>query len=98
VHDQRIALQGGRARLEVSADPGGPGPRLDLYLASGRPAGTHLTKGELLMAIEALPMVYAELCGARPDSLARGVNRTLRNRTRAARERRRAPATTEEGR
>ena len=44
--------------------------------------------GQLLMTIEALAMAYAELCGARPESAARGVNRTLRNRTRAAREQR----------
>jgi hypothetical protein len=46
-----------------------------------------LRVGELLMTIEALAMAYAELSGARPDSAARGVSRTLRNRARAARER-----------
>ncbi len=39
------------------------------------------THGELLMTIEALAMAYATLRGARPDSAARGVHRTLRNRT-----------------
>lgn len=71
------SLQDGRARLEVTP--------------LGEPASTvELREGEVLMAIEALVAVYAELCGARPDSLARGVNRTLTNRTAAARERRSA--------
>lgn len=56
------------------------------------PTELELAEGELLMVIETLAMVYAELCGARPESLARGVNRTLRNRTAAARQRRIAAA------
>jgi hypothetical protein len=60
---------------------------LELTPPKGAVVTVELSDGELLMAIEALAMVYGELCGARPDSLAYGVSKTLRNRTRAARER-----------
>jgi hypothetical protein len=43
-------------------------------------ATAELGEGELLMLIEALAMAYAVVCRARRDSLARGVNRTLRTR------------------
>jgi hypothetical protein len=73
------AVQDGRARLEVTP--------------KGEPAlAFELTEGEVVMAIEALVAVYAGLCGARADSLTRGVNRTLTNRTAAARQRRAAAA------
>jgi hypothetical protein len=64
------------ARIEViTSDPASP---------------LRLTEREVLLVIEAFAVVYADLCGARPESIARGVNRTLRNRTRAARENRSA--------
>ncbi len=62
---------------------------LELTESGGATATAELTEGEVLMAIEALGMVYADIVGARPDSIARGINRTLRNRTEAARNRRR---------
>lgn len=65
----------GRARLELAPQ------------VPAAPAELELGPGELLMTIEALAMVYGELCGASPDSVARGVNRTLRNRTESARRR-----------
>jgi len=45
--------------------------------------------GELPRAVEALVLVYADVCGARRASFACGVNRTLRNRARAAQEEKR---------
>jgi hypothetical protein len=62
-----IGCDDDRARLELPTEP---------------PAALRLGAGELLMTIEALVMCYAELRGARPDSAARGVMRTLHNRTR----------------
>jgi hypothetical protein len=61
--------------------------RLELAGPDNDRSTVDLAPGELLAAIETLAMVYAELCGARPESLARGVNRTLRNRIAAARQR-----------
>jgi hypothetical protein len=62
---------------------------LELTPPAGSRVAITLSDGELLMAIEALVIAYAELLGARPDRLARGVNRTLRNGTNAAGERHR---------
>jgi hypothetical protein len=56
---------------------------LEFTTGTGNVATGMLLEDELLRAIEALAMVYAELCGARPDSLARSVNRKLRSRVRA---------------
>lgn len=86
MRDQQVGLAAA-GQLAAGVDAGG-----QAWLELSSPVDTVmvvLAGGELLMTIEALAMVYAELCGARPDSLARGVNKTLRNRTTAARERRR---------
>lgn len=67
----------GRVRVEVEPSTGGSASALELD-----ERGT-------LAAIQSLSRTYATLCGASPDSVARGVERTLRNRTAAARERQR---------
>ena len=74
---------------QLVADVTAIGARLELAGPNGTAAVAEFTEGELLMAIEALAMAYADVVGARADSVARGVNRTLRNRTQAARTRRR---------
>jgi hypothetical protein len=83
MRDQQITLAG-RGRLVVRATPSSS---LEIKLGNDS-LTTQLAEGELLMVIEALAMAYAEVCGARPDSIARGVKRTIANRTRVARERR----------
>jgi hypothetical protein len=86
MRDQLITLGSGE-RIAAGIEASGRA-WLELTTAEG-PVRVALAEGEALMTIEALAMLYAELCGARPDSAARGVNRTLRNRTAAARGRRR---------
>ncbi len=64
-----------RGWLELSAPEGDDGLRISL------------TEDELLSAVEALSMILAEVVGAPPNSVGRGVRRVLGNRVRAARER-----------
>lgn len=63
------------------------GRRIFLKLATGGealpPTAAELTSDELLGSIQALARIYAELHGGHPGSAARGVERTLRNRSRA---------------
>lgn len=73
---------------ELTAGASGERAWLALTEGDGATATLELSAGELLMAIEALAMAYADVVGARADSLAYGVMRTIRNRTLAARERR----------
>jgi len=87
MRDQRIKPAAG-GELVVGARGAPALAWIELSTPDAEPGMIELTEGELLMAVDALVMAYGELCGARPDSLARRVNRTLRNRTRAARERR----------
>jgi hypothetical protein len=75
--------------LSIGTDPAARRTWLELEQDTAV-ATVRLTEGELLMTVDALVIAYADLCGTRADSLARGVNRTLRNRTRAARESRQA--------
>jgi hypothetical protein len=86
VRDRHVKIGGAGA---FAAGAGGEGGWLAVTDRDGTTAMLELTEGELLMAIEALAMVYADVVGANPASVAHGLNRTLRNRTRAARERRR---------
>lgn len=85
MRDQAISTFAGR--LVIGCEPGAR--RAWIELPTGPAVTVHLCDGELLMVIEALAMAYAELRGARPDSAARGVKRTLRNRTERRRERER---------
>jgi hypothetical protein len=73
---------------ELTGGAVGEGGWLALTQGDGATVTLELTEGELLMAVEALAMVYADAVGARADSIAYGVMRTIRNRTQAARERR----------
>ena len=67
--------------------------RIELHTdGQQQPTAARLTEGELLMLLEALAEAYGRVCGARADSVARGVSKALRNRTQAARERRAAGA------
>jgi hypothetical protein len=85
MRDQSISIATGR--LVIGCDAGAERAWIELPT---EPAVTvHLREGELLMTIEALAMTYAELRGARPDSAAYGVKRTLRNCTNHRRERER---------
>lgn len=86
MRDRTVRLVSG-GRLEAGADSDARA-WLELHNPSSPTASARLTDGELRLLIEALTIVYAALCGANPDSLARGVDRTIRNRTRAAREKR----------
>ena len=91
MRDQAISITTGR--IVVGCDRAQQRAWLELPADESRSRLVPLRAGELLMLIEALAMAYAELHGARTDSAARGVNRTLRNRTLAARDRTRATGT-----
>jgi hypothetical protein len=71
---------------EIAGGASDSGAWLELADPQGRETSVELTEGELLMALEALAMVYADLTGVNPASTARRVSRTLRDRTEAARE------------
>ncbi len=87
MRDREVTLsRGARLSAGVEADRVA---WLELVASDGRATTLELTEEELLMAIEALAMVYASVVGANPASVARGLHGTLSNRTRAARERRR---------
>jgi poly(3-hydroxybutyrate) depolymerase len=80
----RITVAGGS--LDVCGEP--ERAVASIELAGERDASVELTIGQVQMTIEALAAVYAELCGGNPESVVRGVNRTIRNRTDAARSQR----------
>lgn len=84
MRDQIITTAKGR--LVIGCDRSAQRAWIEPPAPDDLPTTVHLSEGELLMIIEALGMAYAELVGARPDSIARGISRTLRNRTRVARE------------
>jgi hypothetical protein len=72
VRDQAVTTSSGQVIVRCDAQ------RATLETPS---ATAELMPDELLLTIEALSMAYATLCGGRPDSAARGVKRTLHNRT-----------------
>ena len=77
MRDQSISTATGRLVIGCDANA----ERAWIELPTEPAATVHLREGELLTTIEALVMTYAELRGARPDSAAHGVRRTLHNRT-----------------
>ncbi|PZS15176.1 MAG: hypothetical protein DLM64_00305 [Solirubrobacterales bacterium] len=87
MRDQLVRIAAG-GQLAIGVNPDGRA-WLELTAPDGT-ATVHVGERELLLAIEALAMVYAQLGGARADrsSVALGVSRQLRSRTRGARERR----------
>lgn len=85
VRDREVHL-GADGRLFVGRDSAGAA-WLELANSADK-VRCEPTEGELLMTLEALAMLYADLVGANAASVATGINRTLANRTRAARERR----------
>lgn len=86
MREQLVQLAAG-GQLAAGVDPPGVRGWLELTAPDGTPTTVALYEHEVLAAVEALAMLYAELHGARPASAARAASRTLRNGTRAARER-----------
>lgn len=83
MRDQTITTAAGRLAISCEA----AAHRASLELPTNPAITLQLAEGELLMTIEALAMAYADLRGARPDTAARRVNRTLRNCTSPRRDR-----------